>query len=180
MIELIKENENLIVAITAAFAALTAIVSIILTFISIFLQQKHNRISVAPIGQISGGDYENHIYVDILNNGLGPMVLEKLEISSVDNNSSYSSLVKLMPTMPKGLVWETFSTASEGTVITAQGHKRLLSLRINAASPEHVSYADRVRRSLGELTIQFTYCDMYGKRQNQCKREMSWFLRRFK
>jgi len=177
MNDFISDNQNVIIALAALGSALAAILSIILTTYSIWSQRRHNRISVAPLGQVSFGDYEDHIHVDIYNEGIGPLVLDELKIFSIENSNTSSELLELMPPMPQAMHWQAFSCPQKGTVITTQSFKRLIGFDVDTSNQAQVDYANSVRKALGSLTIKFTYNDLYGKNQTPCERDLKWFLR---
>ena len=67
--------------IIAFGALLTSISSIVLTIKALKVQKQHHLKSVKPIGYITVGDYEDDIYISIVNNGVGPLIIRELRVS---------------------------------------------------------------------------------------------------
>jgi hypothetical protein len=66
--------------IIAGLALIVSCISTILALRAVALQREHNRISVKPLPDIILADYEDEIAVRIHNHGLGPMMIDKLEV----------------------------------------------------------------------------------------------------
>ena len=165
--------------VTGIATAVIAFLALLLSAYSLFTQRAHDRISVAPMGQINAGDYEGHIYVRVFNNGLGPLVVKSMKLLQNGGDAKAASLVQLMPPTPPDLAWETFTELPGQTVISAGTSRTLLSLRYDLNAPDQKAYANQIRKVLGCITIKVEYSDLYGENTKTVERLLNWFLRRF-
>ena len=175
----VSNYETTIVAASSFFAALTAIVSIALTVLSVRAQAKHNRISIKPVGIFPIADYENEITLKLRNNGLGPLLVKDFEITSAGKVLETKNLVELMPKLPQGIYWDTFSRISPGQVVSSQGERVILSLTLEPEEQLALAHANDVRRRLGGLTLKCRYSDLYEKEVQTIESDLTWFLRRW-
>jgi hypothetical protein len=76
MFDLLVSKPEAIAAIANTVAAFGSVaVAIIAIFVSIKAlrhQREHNKLSVKPLAQVLIGDYENRVYVKLVNTGTGP------------------------------------------------------------------------------------------------------------
>ena len=63
----------------AALALVTSIASIIIGFWGLWIQRKHNILSVKPIAAIGINDIANQIEITVVNNGTGPLIVKSIE-----------------------------------------------------------------------------------------------------
>ena len=75
LISEILTSPNLIATIALGVSFL----SIIIGFYGLWLQRKHNQLSVRPIGIITLSDYENRLAIKVKNAGMGTMILKSIE-----------------------------------------------------------------------------------------------------
>ena len=75
-ISFLTANHDLVAAVTAVAALLVSSVSIILAIFNMTTQRTHNRKSLMPIAHVRLGDYENRIFVQLHNDGIGPMLID--------------------------------------------------------------------------------------------------------
>jgi len=61
-------------------SAVVALFALLLSCIAYFGQRKHNRLSVRPLAYIMFGDWEDEIFVKVVNNGTGPMIIESITV----------------------------------------------------------------------------------------------------
>jgi hypothetical protein len=147
-------------------------------------QHEHNQLSVRPLVNITFGDYENDLFVRLVNNGTGPMVIESMTVIGAANPSE--PLINAMPDLPRNdLVTWTHYIASDttGRSIRAGGgqlgllrlgrdnRKEALALRDLFALSR-----DTIRAALGPLRLRVEYTDIYGKRF-VTERSFDYFLR---
>jgi hypothetical protein len=101
LIKLVKEYPNQINAFAALCALLVSFLSILLTFIALWLQRRHNFKSVAPIASILVGDFENKLQVTLKNTGIGPLVIEKFRVSG--QQGDMDDIISWMPQSSTGI-----------------------------------------------------------------------------
>jgi hypothetical protein len=141
-------------------------------------QHKHNQLSVTPL--VNFGDYETELFVKLVNNGTGPMVIKSITIIGAANPSE--PLINAMPDLPRNdlVTWRHFAGDSTGRSIRAGGGELvLLHLRDNGDEASEDLFAlarDTIRAALGPLRLCVEYTDIYEK-QFVTERSLGYFLR---
>jgi hypothetical protein len=155
-----------------------SIVSIILTIVTLKEQKRHNLKSVKPIGRITAGDYENDIYVSILNNGIGPLIIKDF-LAKNNRISSKTGLIDIVPTdINNSVIWTDFASNFETRAIKAGERLYLLRLTFEEqADQNQETIKTKLRNFLKDLTIELQYTDIYEKRTYKIVRELDWFGR---
>src|SRR5580693_6166347 len=74
-------NHDLVAAVSAVAALFVSTVSIILAVFNMTTQRTHNRKSLMPIAHVRLGDYENRLFVQLHNDGIGPMLIDSIVVS---------------------------------------------------------------------------------------------------
>ena len=166
--------------LVAGLALLSALASLWLTGASVRSQDKHNRLSLRPLPQIAVGDYDNHLFVKIVNNGPGPMIINEIVVSG--NGRSAGELVSLMPDHPPSIPWQDFVVETKGRSIRSGDELVLLALREDSESDESKSkefqkFRSLVRSVLAGLKVEISFTDVYGTTFQPCERALTWFAR---
>ena len=165
-------------AIIAFCALLVSIISIILTILTLKEQKRHNLKSVRPIGRITVGDYENDIYVSILNNGIGPLIIKSFKAKN-SKISSTTGLIDIVPTdINNNVIWTDFASNFDNRAIKAGERLYLLRLTFEEkADQQQENIKTRLRNFLKDLTVELQYTDIYEKRTYTIERKLDWFGR---
>jgi hypothetical protein len=133
--------------------------------------------AVRPLANIRVGDYENHVFVEVVNNGTGPMIIKSITI----NNSPQPLHIALWEVLPEGIRWRHFTGDCADLSVPAGGKIVLvdLSSRTYTGVDEGKFAAARelVRQALGNITVRVKYTDMYNKNQSAAERTLDWFHR---
>src|SRR5689334_985706 len=108
LISFLSTNEKLVTAWTAIAAVFVSTISIIVAVVNVAMQRNHNRKSVLPIANIVFGDYENDLFIRLRNDGIGPMVVESVVVTTEGNNERAEAVIDLLPPLPNGHHWNTF------------------------------------------------------------------------
>jgi hypothetical protein len=147
-------------------------------------QHEHNQLSVRPLANIAFGDYENDLWVKLVNNGTGPMVIKSITAIGAANPSE--PLINAMPDLPRNdlVTWRHYIAAdTTGRSIRAGGgqlgllrlsrdnRKEALALRELFALSR-----DTIRAALGPLRLRVEYTDIYEKKF-VTERSLDYFLR---
>jgi hypothetical protein len=170
-------NKDLITSWTAILAVIASAVSLVIASISMKMQRAHYRKTVLPLGSLSLGDYENHIFVRLRNDGVGPMILEEISVHSlVDDQRVGSALIDLMPEIPEGLRWASFVKDISGRVFAPGKDIDLLSIKGNENDLEFVDARRRIREALLKLSVKVNYRSIYGD-TSFTQRSLDWFGR---
>ena len=166
-----------------ASAALASLVVAVLAFLSSRetskAQRKHNELSVRPLADIPFGNFDDNLFVSLVNNGTGPMVIKSITVIGAPNPSE--PLIKAMPDLPPDdfvtLTW--FGSDPTDRSIRAGGlGLRLLQLRYNGKKEfidRFASSRDKIRDALGPLTLRIEYTDIY-KNKFDHERSLRYFL----
>jgi hypothetical protein len=131
---------------------------------------------VRPLASIMVGDYKNHVFVEVVNNGMGPMIIKSITI----NNSPQPLDIALLEVLPKGIYWRHFTSDCTDRSVRAGGKVLLLDLHSSTYRGVNASFvADRdlVRHALGNITVRVKYTDMYNENQPIAERTLDWFHR---
>lgn len=165
-------------SVCSIIISIAAVVTSVITYLS---QKKHNKNSVRPILNIVIGDYEDDLYVRIVNNGVGPANVT--DINCTLNARTEKSLIKLIPyeasvsnsnseEIANLHQFTHFVEDITGRTIPPNGTITLLQLR-------DADYAQKValRTYLKEVVVGIKYTDVYNGKPWDCKRELSFFGR---
>jgi hypothetical protein len=177
LVELLAAHPDQVNAFAAVAALFVSLLSIVLTVASLWWQRQHNYFSVRPIGGIPIADYEDRIAVHIKNTGIGPLIIDKFRVS--DGMTVETSLISLMPSLPQGMLWNTFLESLEGTCVPPGDRLKLLELSGDPSAQAFADARDDCRRRLSQLTVELWYKDIYGRRMPVAARSLDWFGRHF-
>jgi|GEM_PF-1968647 len=174
---LLAQNTNVIIALTAIGALVFSGYSIIRNEQNSKFQRQHNKLSVKPIGQISVGDWQDRLFVGIENVGSGPLIIRKLGIFSAGELQS-KHLIELMPKLPPFLYWRNFVREGiEGRAILPGNILNLVELVIDEEFAQQAEFRNSVRRTLGQYEVRLEYEDIYGEKVREIRRSLNWFVR---
>ena len=73
--------------------------ALLATFYQLYLQRVHNEKSLKPLGQIDLPDYKKQVAVHIRNNGLGPLILDRLTF--IKDDQQYTSIDNCLDLDPR-------------------------------------------------------------------------------
>ncbi len=184
ILEWLSANSDTANAIAAIASAIMAAAAVVLSVVSIWIsrsslksQQEHNKISVRPLAYVVIGDYENHQFVKVRNNGTGPLIIKKIEIVGAQNPAM--PLISAMPELHPDVFWENFVEDCSGRSIPVGGELGLLSLNADCSRSEsmYILARSNVRRALGNLEIHIEYTDIYESVLPVARRNLDFFHR---
>lgn len=162
--------------IVAICALVLSLVSLATSIYFSWCARDHNRRSVKPLPFVLQSDFEDRIAVEIQNNGTGPLILQKAEAKSSVNGRS-GHLIDLIPEPPPGLIFSNFNRVHQVRAIRPGDDVDLLALAIAEGDPGAVAYRDELRRTLGNMTVELTYTDIYDTRFPVYAIKLAWFHR---
>jgi len=178
LFNLIQENPASISALAAMISACVALIAIVLTYISLRMQHRHNLKSVTPIANIELSDYENLLSVGIRNSGVGPLIINQFEAKD-KNGRLADNIIGLMPNLPNGFCWDTYYENLKNFSIIPSQSITLLKLTGNNEDFDFCKVRDTIRKCLSEIKITLTYRDIYGRNMPKNHKDMKWFARHF-
>jgi hypothetical protein len=131
--------------------------------------------TVRPLPNIMAGNYQDHVYVDVVNNGAGPMIIKSITI----NDSPKPTHIALSEALPNGIHWRHIITSDcAGRSVPAGGKLRLVDLssrtRAYTGVNEEKFASDRnlVGQALSNITVRVKYTDMYHKNPDATGRKL--------
>lgn len=135
----------------------------------------HNRRSVKPLPFIRQFDFEDQIGVSILNNGSGPLILNKAE--AIAANGRRGHLIDLIPEAPPGIFFSNFNKVEQVRALRPGDELPLLDLEPDVESSSERAYRDHLREALGQITIALSYPDIYDTCFPGYSIALTWFNR---
>jgi hypothetical protein len=169
-------------AISAMASAALALLAFLISLLSLFVaratlkhQLKHNVMSLKPLPFIAPGDYENHLFVKLRNDGPGPLIVRRLSVRSEQTSETTDALINLMPNLPDGLPWDTYVGPIAGRSIPSLGELMLLELTGDEGSVEYCQARDQVRAALSKTEVLIEYTDVYESSYNPYTKRLDWF-----
>jgi hypothetical protein len=175
LVKLVKEHPDQINALAAICALLVSFLSILLTFIALWLQRQHNFKSVTPIASILVGDFENKLQVTLKNTGIGPLVIEKFRVAG--EQGEMDDIISWMPSSSTGIHWATFTANIDGRSIPPNESVIILQLMGDPTNKKFAAFRDDVRHALSRLKVSLAYKDIYDRRMPIKQRDLKWFAR---
>lgn len=169
MLEAIISNPEIIVA-TCAVAI--SVISLIVALWSLAIQRKHNRLSVKPIAHLSYGDYIDCIFVELVNKGLGPLMVDNFHV--VKDKNLFDTLVESIGPLPEKVVWDTFTGSLNGGTVSQDKKSILIKITL---TKEQESVRQAIRKSLSETEIIANYRNIYNDIQPVRKETLTFFSR---
>ena len=154
-----------------AISIIISVLALLVTLGQWHLQRVHNEKSVKPLGQIYFWDRDNNISVRVINNGLGPLIIDRLTFSKSDN--IYSSILDCVDLPAKSFMHNSSNDIVERVVL----HNSYLTV-FEATLEEEESEAnlDQVRKQLMPITLKVEGHDIYDNKII-LERNFQWFAR---
>lgn len=174
MLETLTQYKDVITAVTGMLAIIVSLVSLGFAIRAMSLQRLHNRKTLAPIPYFSMGDYENHLFVRLNNDGAGPMIIDSIQV--IDTVQSVEVGAALIELMPVDIVWETFVRNISGRALRPGNEILMLSLKGDPSDPAFAAARDAVRSRLARLLVRVNFHSIYDEK-NHSERSLDWFAR---
>ena len=148
-----------------------SLLALFATLYEAYLQRTHNRKSVRPLIQIDLWDHGNKLYVYIRNNGLGPMIVDKLTFSKKGTSYAY---IKDCIEIPSASYMHVLVNDAAKRVVLPNAHLTVFEKTFG----DHVLDAemDLVRKQLFPITLKVNYRDIYDTKFS-FERNFDWFSR---
>ena len=177
LFQILQNNSENIIAVTALCAVFISFISISLTAITLWLQRRHNFKSVIPIADIHLADYENRISVEVENTGIGPLIIDEVFVFNIDKGETKNSVIEWMPDLPLDYSWDTFTLHFRGRVIAP--NQKIVFVKLSGDLEDHAYIYSRnlVRAALSKLILKIKYSDIYERKMKPGIRPFDWFGR---
>lgn len=147
-----------------------SLLALLATLYQLYLQRRHNEKSLKPLGQIDLLDQGQRLAVYLRNNGLGPLLVDRLVFTR--NNQTFSRIEECLDLNPRSYMHVPVDAAARRVVLP---NSQLVVFEQNLA--QHAEgEMDRVRQQLAGIRIKVEGRDIYDNRIT-LERDFSWFAR---
>ncbi len=141
------------------------------TFYQLHLQRTHNGKSLQPLGQIDLEDRQGHIYVRITNNGMGPMIIDKLIF--IKDGKQYMTIVDCMELSARSYTQIGVSESIQ-KVVLPHSHLTVFETRVEEQDSE--DQVQQIRQQLSSIALKVEFRDIYANKTT-VERAFHWFSR---
>ncbi|WP_375443725.1 hypothetical protein [uncultured Fibrella sp.] len=141
------------------------------TLYGLYLQRVHNEKSLKPLGQIDLPDYKNQIAIHIRNNGLGPLIIDRLTFSKSDN--IYSSIEECLDLDPRSYMHIPIYDTVKRIILP---NSYLMVFEKNFRDDADEADRNHIRRKLSTVTLKVDCRDIYDNKFT-IERDFNWFTR---
>lgn len=184
MLEDVIPKPDVVNAIAAAASSIAAVAACVIAYYSFRVSRRtfvnqhiHNLTSVRPLASIEVGDFENRLYVKLVNNGVGPLIVKSIRVpGGLDPDQP---LYLQMPNLGGKVFWTNFVEDTAGRSIRPGAELMLLDLDAESSTSktQYVVERDNIRRALGTLSIDVAYTDIYDTDFPLASRSLNWLHR---
>ena len=152
-------------------AIVISLLALLTTFYQLYLQRAHNEKSLKPLGQIDLLDRKDQIFVYVRNNGMGPMVIDR--ISYIKDSQTYTSIKDCVNLHPRSYMHISIDEAGQ-KVILPDSHLEVFETIFESGEGE--AEIDKVRTQLTPITLKVDCRDIYNNKFT-FERNLAWFSR---
>jgi hypothetical protein len=156
---------DLVLSLAISFFALLA------TFYQSHLQRVHNQMSVKPLGQIDLRDRDGTLFIRIQNNGVGPMIVDKLTFTKGSQN--YYRIQDCLDIDSQDYIHIEITDTNKKVIIPG-GFLELFSKEFNLQDKE--TMIALFRDELSALNLKVEGHDIYNNRII-IEKSLQWFAR---
>ncbi|WP_240543842.1 hypothetical protein [Spirosoma foliorum] len=145
--------------------------ALLATFYQLYLQRIHNEKSLKPLGQIVLEDQRKTLAVHLRNNGLGPLIIDKLSCSK--NGVFHADLEECLALAPKSYL---FAPTNDSVTRVVLPNSSLTIFETRFDEYEDNAAIEHARKQLAPITLKVQFRDIYDNRTT-LERDFQWFLR---
>jgi hypothetical protein len=157
-----------------------AIVGLMITITIAFYTEQNNKLNIQkqemqerPLVYITYGDYELNLELNIVNKGLGPLIVKDFYIINKINKDKKSSIFDWITDVPGH--YDNYTNNQNGLVLSPNEKLNLFKL-----SDKQEDFEERkleIRKLFKDLRIVIIYSDVYDKNMPEYSRDLEWFGR---
>ena len=147
-----------------------SLLALLATFYQLYLQRIHNEKSLKPLGQIDVSDRKKHIYVHIQNNGLGPLIIDKVVF--IKDGIKYNTISECLNLDLKSY-WHVSVKGTYKKIILPNAHLVIFDKNTENNSSEEI---EDIKKQLTPITLKVSCRDIYNNTFN-FERNLVWFSR---
>ncbi|MDQ1086154.1 hypothetical protein [Siphonobacter sp. SORGH_AS_1065] len=152
-------------------AVVISVLALAATVYQLYLQRVHNEKSVKPLGQIDLIDFDRKISIYIVNNGLGPLILERMIFSK--DGQTYTRIDDCLALDSKSYSRIHVSEKVKRVVLP---NKYLTAFETIFSTDENEMEVEKVRAQLSSISLKVEGRDIYDNLIT-IERDLEWFSR---
>ncbi len=145
--------------------------ALLVTIYELHLQRRHNEKSLQPIAQIAITDRGKLLSIHIENNGVGPLIVEKLIFTK--DGKHYTNIEDCLDLNPRSYQHISVSDSSK-KVILPGSYEEVFSMKFEEGNID--KEMDNVRELLAALNLKIDGRDIYNNKVT-VDRDLRWFIR---
>lgn len=150
---------------------LISALALLATFYQLYLQRVHNEKSLKPLGQIDVVDHRNRIYIYIRNNGMGPMIIDRLTF--IKEGKHYTDIEDCL-TLARKSYMSISTTESLKRVVLPNAYLTVFETQFEDNEGEIEK--NMVRKQLAPISLKVVCRDIYDNKI-LFDRTLEWFVR---
>jgi len=159
------------VSMSLALSLIISFLALLATFYQAHLQRVHNQKSVKPLAEINLRDRDGEMFVRIANNGVGPLIVDKVVFTKGDKQ--YEHIQDCLDIDPKTYFHVEVGDTNK-KVIIAGGFLELFSNELNPK--ESAEKIEMFQKQLSVLQLKVHGHDIYSN-EITVEKSLSWFAR---
>ncbi|MGB3586559.1 MAG: hypothetical protein WBA23_08475 [Tunicatimonas sp.] len=148
-----------------------SLLALLATFYELHLQRRHNEKSLKPIAQITLTDRGKLLSVHIENNGVGPLIVEKLTFTK--DSKHYTNIENCLDLNPRSYQHIPV-TEFVKQIILPGSYDAVFSMEFGEGNTD--KEMAKVREQLAVLRLKVDGRDIYDNKV-AVERELRWFIR---
>lgn len=152
-------------------SVIISVSALLATFYQLYLQRVHNEKSLQPLGQIDLSDRNRRIAVCVTNNGMGPMIIDRLTFFKEGN--SYDSIERCLSLDPRSYKRIPINDSVKKVVLPGASLEVFVT---EFETDEEEVQIENARKQLSSITIRVNCRDIYDNRFT-FERNLGWFSR---
>ncbi|WKN45418.1 hypothetical protein [Tunicatimonas pelagia] len=148
-----------------------SLMALLATVYQLHLQRRHNENSLKPLAQITLTDRGKLLAVHIENNGVGPLIVEKLTFTR--DGKHYTNIEDCLNLDPRSYQHIPV-TEDVKQVILPGSHEEVFSMQFGEDTTD--KEMNSVRKQLAALKLKVDGRDIYDNKIS-VERDLQWFVR---
>lgn len=148
-----------------------SVLALLATFQQSYMQRVHNQKSVKPLPQIDLLDRNGKLFVHIQNNGVGPMIIDKLTFTK--GEKIYHRIQDCLDIDPK-MYFHIEITDTNKKIVVPGGFVELFSKSLNPKDNE--TMITLFQQQLAALNLKVEGHDIYNNKIS-VEKNLNWFAR---
>jgi hypothetical protein len=150
---------------------LISVLALVGLYCQVYLQRTHNEKSLKPLGQIDFRDRQNQLFVRISNNGIGPLIVDRLYF--IKDGKCHPAIEECLD-----LDQRSYARVDGGESVRKVILPNTWLTLFETHFEEHDVEAamDHVRQQLAAITLKVEFHDIYDNKM-RIERDFKWFSR---